>query len=228
MQGVPVYKASAIISKEWKKNKASDKKMKKYRDLYEEEKRRHEEALQRYQEDNMDDIEIINLHKRCNKKVRKNPWPKKAPNLPKSDDSSEEEQWPKIASRSSDGKKVTTKAGKKVKKIPQPRKAPKSPEFIDSSEEEEEGLPKDNKWEKIPPLLGVKEEVQSFFDLQKDSKDLTIEKKVERVVFMVGPYEGYELSNVALYDTKYLKQVLKMSGLGKKTEDFIKQALTKT
>ena len=48
LQGVPVYKASAIISKEWKKVKASEKKMKKYRDLYEEEKRRYQEALQRY------------------------------------------------------------------------------------------------------------------------------------------------------------------------------------
>ena len=43
--GVPVSKASAIISKVWKKVKASDKKMKKYKDLYEEEKQRHEEAL---------------------------------------------------------------------------------------------------------------------------------------------------------------------------------------
>ena len=45
LQGVPVSKASAIISKEWKKVKASEKKMKKYKDLYEEEKQRHEEAL---------------------------------------------------------------------------------------------------------------------------------------------------------------------------------------
>ena len=35
---VPVSKASAIISKEWKKVKASEKKMKKYKDIYEEEK----------------------------------------------------------------------------------------------------------------------------------------------------------------------------------------------
>ena len=41
--------------------------MKKYRDLYEEEKRRHEEALQRYQEDHMDEMEIIKLYKKCNK-----------------------------------------------------------------------------------------------------------------------------------------------------------------
>ena len=55
LQGVPVSKASAIISKEWKKVKASEKKI--------------------YQEDQIDEIEIINLHKRCNKKV---PQPKKS------------------------------------------------------------------------------------------------------------------------------------------------------
>ena len=49
-------------------------------------------------------------------------------------------------------------------------------------------MPKDNKGEKMLPLLGVKEEVQSFFDLQKESKNLTIEKKVEKVVFMAGLY----------------------------------------
>ena len=42
-------------------------KMKKYRDLHEEEKEQYEEALQRYQEDHMDEVEIINQHKRCNK-----------------------------------------------------------------------------------------------------------------------------------------------------------------
>ena len=67
LNGVTVSKASAIISKESKKVKASDKKMKKYRDLYEVEEQRHEEALQRYQEDHMDEVEIINLQKRCNK-----------------------------------------------------------------------------------------------------------------------------------------------------------------
>ena len=71
LQGVPVSKASAIISREWKKVKASEKKMKVYKDPYEEEKQRHEEALQRYQEDHMDEMEIINLPKKCNKKVRK-------------------------------------------------------------------------------------------------------------------------------------------------------------
>ena len=73
LQGVPASKASAIILEEWRKIKASEKKIKKYRDLYEEEKRRYEEALQRYQEDRMDEMEIINLHKRCNKKVMKVP-----------------------------------------------------------------------------------------------------------------------------------------------------------
>ena len=76
-------------------------------------------------------------------------------------------------------------------------------------------------------LLGVKED-QNFFDLRKESKNLTIEKKVEKVVFMAEPYEGYELSYVALCDTKYLRRVLKMSGLEKKTRDLKKQALTKT
>ena len=74
----------------------------------------------------------------------------------------------------------------------------------------------------------MKEEFQSFFDLQKDSKHLTIEKKVEKTVFMEGPYKGYELSYVALCDTKYLKRVLKMSDLEKKTKDLIKQAIAKT
>ena len=135
------------------------------------------------------------------------------------DDSSEEEQRSKKVSRPSDGKNVSTKTGKKVKKTTQPKKALKSPEFIES-EEEEEGLPKDDKGKKIPSLLGMKEESQSFFDTQKDSKNLTIKKKVERVVFMAGPYE--------VYDTKYLKRVLKRSGLEKKTKGLIKQTLAKT
>ena len=84
LQGVPVSKASAIISKEWKKVKASEKKMKKYKELYEEEKQRLEKALQRYQKDHMDQIKIINFHKKCNKKARKVSQPKKA--LSKSDE----------------------------------------------------------------------------------------------------------------------------------------------
>ena len=128
LQCVPVSMASAIILKERKKVKASNKKMKKYKDLYEEEKRRHGEALQRYQEDHMDEMEIINLHKRCSK-AGKAPQPKKAPKSPKSDepkkvlgspgltdDPSEEEQSPKKASRSSDGKKTAVRTRKKLKR----------------------------------------------------------------------------------------------------------------
>ena len=101
--------------------------MKKYRDLYEEEKRRHEEALQRYQEDHMDEMEILNLHKRCNKKSRKVAQPKKVPKFFKSekpkkvpgspgliDDPSEEEQKPNKVSRLSNGKKDCYKGRKKV------------------------------------------------------------------------------------------------------------------
>ena len=71
LQSVPVSKASAIISKEWKKVKASEKKMKSYKELYEGEKQQHEEALQRYQEFHVDEMEIIKLHKKCNKKDRR-------------------------------------------------------------------------------------------------------------------------------------------------------------
>ena len=88
-------------------------------------------------------------------------------------------------------KKTARKAGKKVEKTSRHKKAPKSPEFIDSSEENEEGLPQDDKEKKMSSLLGVKEEIQSFFDLQKDSKNLAIEKKVEKAVFMAEPYKGY-------------------------------------
>ena len=113
-------------------------------------------------------------------------------------------------------KKIATKAGKKFKKTSQLKKAPKSPEFIDSNKEEEE-----------PPLLGLKEEAQGFFDSWKESKNLTLEKRVEKVVFMGGPYEGHKLLYGALCDTDYRRGVLKMSGLGKKTKDLIKQALAK-
>ena len=122
--GVPVSKTSAIIPKEWKKVKTSDKKMKKYRILYEEEKRQNEEDLQRYQEDHMDEMEIINHYKRCSKNVRRTPQFKKAPN---SDESSKEEQ--------------------RLKKKTQPQKAPKTPGFVDtglhnSGTKEEQGSKK--------------------------------------------------------------------------------------
>ena len=69
LQGVPVSKASATILKEWKKVKASESKMRKYKDLYKEEKQQQEEALQRHQEYHMDEMEIFNLHKKCNKRL---------------------------------------------------------------------------------------------------------------------------------------------------------------
>ena len=58
--------------------------MKQEKELYEGEKQRHEEALQRYQEDHADEMEIIKLHKKCNKKNRKVLQPKA---LSKSDES---------------------------------------------------------------------------------------------------------------------------------------------
>ena len=141
--------------------------MKKYKDLYEEEKQRHGEALQRYEEDHTDEMKIINVHKKGNKKARKVSQEKASgSDEPKRvsgpiDGPSEEEQKPKNVS--SDGKRTT----QKVKKTSLPKKAPKSPEFIDSGEEseEEEEPPQDDKKNKIPPLLGMNEEVQSIFDL---------------------------------------------------------------
>ena len=70
----------------------------------------------------MDEMEIINLHKKCNKKARKVSQPKKASESSKLDepkkvsrpidDPSEEGQKPKKAS--SDRKKTATKARKKL------------------------------------------------------------------------------------------------------------------
>ena len=59
------------------------------------------------------------------------------------------------------------------------------------------------KEEEEPPLLGLKEEAQGFFDSWKESKTLTLEKRVEKIVFMGGgrPYEGHELLYGALCDT---------------------------
>ena len=83
--------------------------MKKHKELFEEPKRQHEEALQKYQEDHLDEMQIINLHKRCNKKV---PQPKKTSKSSEFiDDQSKEEQ----KSKNTDGKKTAAKTGKKVK-----------------------------------------------------------------------------------------------------------------
>ena len=57
---------------------------------------------------------------------------------------------------------------------------------------------------------------------------MTIEKKVKRVVFVGGPFEGHELSYIALCDSKYLKKVLKMSCQDMETKDLIKKTLAKT
>ena len=72
--------------------------MKKYKNLYEEEKQRHEEALQRYQEDHMDEMKIIKLHKRRNKRDTQIPRPKKASEPDESKKASELDE-PKKVSR---------------------------------------------------------------------------------------------------------------------------------
>ena len=96
-------------------------------------------------------MEIINLHKECNKKNRKvlqlkalsnsdepkkglskSDEPKKVPGS--IDNPSREKQ--KLKKASSNEKKITTKAGKKVKKTPQPKKAPTSPEFVDADSDD--------------------------------------------------------------------------------------------
>ena len=113
-----------------------------------------------------------------------------------------------------------------MRKTPQSKTSPTSPEFIDTDsddtvDEQAPTVKKSNDY-KEAPLLGVKEEVQSFFDLQNESKNLTIKKKVEKVVFMAGLYKGCDLSYVALCDTKYLKKMIKISGLQNKTKNLIK------
>ena len=54
MLGVPVFKASAIISEEWKKVKASDKKMKSKETFTK--KRNDDMKRQRYQEGHMNEM----------------------------------------------------------------------------------------------------------------------------------------------------------------------------
>ena len=119
----------------------------------------------------MDEMEIISLHKRCNKKASKVSQPKKATKSFKSDEPkkvsglidhpSEEEQKPKKASGPSDGKKTTTMEGRKVKKASQMKKAPKSPEFTDSSKEEE-WPSQDDKDKKNTSFAGGERNPRSF------------------------------------------------------------------
>ena len=73
-----------------------------------------------------------------------------------------------------------------------PKKAPKSPEFIESDdsgkeEEEPKKAPRTQDDKEKKNLLRVNG-AQSFFDLRKETKNLTIEKKVERVIFITKPY----------------------------------------
>ena len=97
--------------------------------------------MKRCQEDHTDEMEIIKLHKKCNKKDRKALQPKalsksdKPKKLSKPiDDPSEEKQ--KLKKVSSDGKKTIERAGKKVKNTLQPKKLPKSPEFVDTDSDD--------------------------------------------------------------------------------------------
>ena len=83
----------------------------------------------------MDEMEIINLYKRCSKKVRRTPQPRKAPN---SDESSEEEQ-----------------RLKKVKKKPQPQKAPKTTGFVDTGSDDS-GTKEEQRSKKVATKVGKK------------------------------------------------------------------------
>ena len=67
LKGATVSQASTIMLSGWKKVKVNDKEIKKYSDLCEAKKQRYEEDLQRYKEDHIDKVEIINLHKKYNK-----------------------------------------------------------------------------------------------------------------------------------------------------------------
>ena len=64
LKAAAVSQAGATILREWKEVKANDKETQKYIDLYEEGKRLYKLDWQRYQEDHIDEEEIISLHKR--------------------------------------------------------------------------------------------------------------------------------------------------------------------
>ena len=175
----------------------------------------------------MDEMEIIGLHKRCNKKARKTSQPKKARKSSKSDESmpefadtglDEDEQKPKNASRSGDGENNATKAGKKLKRHHSQKKHQSHLNLLTQARK------------KKSRLRMIKRKNTSFAEGERRGprKILHLRKKLEKVVFMGGPYVGHELSCVALYYTEYLRVVLKMSGLEKETKDLIKQALAKT
>ena len=173
----------------------------------------------------MDEMEIICLHKRCNKKARKTSQPKKAPKSFKSDepkkvpgspglidDPSGDEQKPKKTS------KTTKKSGKKLKRSHSLKKHQSHLNLLTQAKKKKRMTKTKN-----TSFTWAEGRSPKFFASWKDSQNLTIEKKVKKLVFMRGLYDGYELSRVALDDTKYLRGVLKMSGLGKKTKDLIKK-----
>ena len=138
LEGVSVSKASAIISKEWKKVKANEKKMKKYRNLYEEKKKRDEEALQRYQEDHVHEMEIVSLHNRC-KKAK----PATARQMKNEADDSQNEK---------------TVAGRPAVRLPQKlRKSPESfdTDLDDSDDEQQRVVKKHQKAPKFPGFVNT-------------------------------------------------------------------------
>ena len=106
----------------------------------------------------MDEIEIVHLHKRCNKKARKVSQPKKSSESLKSnepkivsgpiDDPSEKGQKSKKTSRSSNGKKTATKAGKKVKRTPQPKKHQSHLNLLTQARKKKKGRPRTIKGKK--------------------------------------------------------------------------------
>ena len=84
-------------------------------------------------------------------------------------------------------KEVPTKSGKKLKR---PHSLKKHQIYlnllIQATKKKEKGRPRTIKGEKMPPSLGVEEEAKRFLDIKKESKNFTIDKKVEKAVFMAG------------------------------------------
>ena len=142
--------------------KASEKKMKNYKELYEGEKEQHEEVLQRYQEDNADEMAIIKLHKRVARRIGRFYSLKHYPNQMNLNIY----QNPLITQVS---KNRSLKKHQAIKKRPLQRqeKVPKSPAFVDTdsddtNNEQEPTIKKSNDY-KGPLLLGFKEEILFFF-----------------------------------------------------------------
>ena len=129
----------------------------------------------------MDEMEIISLHKRCNKRARRFHSLERHQSHPNQMNLKKYQghQGLLIIQARKD-RRLKKHQGQAMEKIPlqKQEKKLKRPQVRKRGR----GRPKMIKRKKIPPLLGVKEEVQSFYDLQKNSKNLTIEKKVEKVV----------------------------------------------